>query len=720
MTTSNPINRPKLRQAAIDRAAALLRQGEFHGAETLLGTIADGSDANAFVQHMRALAAAGLGQSERARELMSIAIKLDPTDATAHANLGALLLKDDLHAPAVAAFEAALLLQPQHQTALTNRAKSYMELGLFDFAIDAYRDALACMPDDVGLQTDLAALLNDAGDMEASLALFAEALARDPELAEVHTALAVSLFAKGEWAAAWREHEWRWRDPRYRPASEPAEVARWHGEDLNGKTILLQAEQGLGDTIQFVRYVPLVKARGGRIVLQAQTALFPLLRTVAGIDQLIDADEAAPACDVSAPLLSLPGLFGTTLDNVPNDFAYLCADAELTAKWKQRLDLHAGLAVGVAWQGNPAHACDRWRSMPLAALYPLLACPGVQFVSLQLGAGHEQLASAGRSIADPSTKQEISSFSDTAAIIANLDVVISIDSSVAHLAGALGKPVWILLAARNDWRWMRTRDNTPWYPSARLFRQDTLHDWDTVVQRVQQALWSWAGAELCSDVVTQPRRPDDTVLCSALFAQGVRHHRDKDVRRSVKSFEHLLRLDPDHVGALCNLGTLERDCGHREHALALLQRAVEIAPELIAARLAFADTLLAAGRAEVAMTQYQEALRRAPRSAEVHAALAFACQMHGEFHKALKHFEQAVQIDQRQPAIFYQALGQTLIALRQLPGAEISLRHALALDPTLAASRDALDFVCQQLRRSADATAKIASFDPSAATSTLR
>ncbi|WP_371425223.1 tetratricopeptide repeat protein [Tardiphaga sp.] len=701
MAISNTINQPGMRQAALERAVALFNEGQFHGAEALLQTIANGSQGSAFVQHMRGLVAAGLGQTERAQELLSIAIKLDPADATVHANLGVLLLRESRYAPAAAAFEAALLLQPQHQIARLNVAKCYAELGLFDLAIDAYRDALACMPDHFELQADLAALLSDTGDTEGSLALFARVLAREPERAEIHTALAVSLFTSGDWVSAWHEYEWRWRDPRYQHAPATVDAPRWTGESLAEKTILLQAEQGLGDTIQFVRYAALVKARGARVVLQAERALIPLLRTVAGIDQFADMQAPAPACDVWAPLMSLPGLFGTVPDNVPGELPYLHADAELTARWKQRLGLEPGLAVGIVWQGNPAHACDRWRSMPLAALRPLFACPAAQFVSLQFGAGHEQFAGAGCALLDPGEKHEISSFADTAAIVANLDLVISIDSAVAHLAGALAKPVWILLAARNDWRWMRRCETTPWYPQARLFRQHTLHDWDTVVLEVRQALWSWVRAEPPIDAAEIPRRrTNDDALSHALFARGVRHHRDNDSRRSKTCFDRLLLNDPDHVNALCNLGALERADGNNDRALALTQRAVELAPELIDARLALADALVAASRIEDATAQYRDALRRAPRSAPAHAAFALASRANGDFETALKHFEHAVQLDQRQSPAFYLALGQTLVAMQQLAGAEISLRYALALDPTLALAREALEAIRQRVPRS--------------------
>uniref|UniRef100_Q07N76 Tetratricopeptide TPR_2 repeat protein n=1 Tax=Rhodopseudomonas palustris (strain BisA53) TaxID=316055 RepID=Q07N76_RHOP5 len=666
-----------------------------HSAEVLFDAVAATTGDHALLHHMRALVAAGLGQEERARHLLEAVIKLTPNDAVAHANLGSLLLNDHQYAAAAAAFEAALLSQPQHEAALAYSAKAYAELGMFDLAADAYRAAIDRMPDDSRLKADFAALLSDIGDMDGAQDIFTDVLARDPDRADLHTTYAVSLFASGDWSAAWREYEWRWRDPRYEHHQPNTPSPRWQGEALRGKTIILQAEQGFGDTIQFLRYVSVLKAQGARVVVQAGMTLHHLLLTTPGIDQVIGLDEPAVGCDFHIPLLSLPGLCGTELDTIPNDIPYVFADAGLAATWCERLGLKPGLAVGLAWQGNPKHPCDRWRSMPLAALHPLLDCPGAQFVSLQFDAGREQPDHGQYGIIDPAARHPIVSFADTAAIIANLDIVITVDSSVAHLAGALGKPVWILLAARNDWRWMRDRDDTPWYPHARLFRQSALHDWHSVVIRVRDALWSWTGAE-AGPAPAPPPRPvvEVAVLCDALFMQAARHHRDNNVDRARCGFERILQFAPNHIGALCNLGALERDRGEFARAIELLQRAASLAPDLIEARLALGDTLLRCGRGVDAMLQYQEAQRISPDNADVHAALAIMHRANDEHALALPHFEKAVHIDQRRPARFYLALGQTLIALGRLPGAEISLRHAATLDPTLVEAQTTLRSIC--------------------------
>ncbi len=703
MTIVDSESRHGLRQAAAERAAELYRQGAMHSADVLLESIADQCGEDAHAQHLRGLVAYSLGQTDRAFAFLTRAIELNPEDDVAHVNLGTLLQKEYRHAGALGAFAAALHINPRQPAASCGLAKSFAELGLFDLAAHAYRDAIAGIADNTHLKTDLAALLNDMDDLGGASALFSEALQQAPERADTHTTRAISLFAKGDWVDAWREYEWRWKDPRYQPISSPGSGSvLWSGQDLSGKRLLVQVEQGLGDTIQFCRYITLLQERGSELVVQVQQPLIPLLTTAWDDARIISAEDIPPDCDFYIPLLSLPGLLGTTRENVPASIPYLHASLDLSAKWRERLGATSRRKVGLMWQGNPAHPCDRWRSMTLLQLAPLLDCPDVEFVSLQLGPGHEQLADLTQSIIDPTKLHDVASFADTAAIIAGLDLVISVDSAVAHLAGALGKPVWILLAARNDWRWLRQRDDTPWYPQARLFRQTALHDWRAVVQRVQLALHEWAGASPPATTSPTIQSIPDRSLCDALFMEAARQHQAGDVSRSKDIFERLLRIDPDHVDALCNLGAIERDGKRYESALSLLQHGTTLAPDHIPTRLILATTLLAAGQAHAAIAQLADTLRLAPNHASVHAQLAFAYRSIGHLDQALTHFRYAVEADQHQPATFYQALGETLAAANQLQGAEISLRHALSIDPELTAAAKMLATVGARLAPSAN------------------
>jgi tetratricopeptide (TPR) repeat protein len=757
-------------KAVMDRGLALFHEGKLRSAELLFETVAAEPAVRPLVQHMRGVIAIHLGEEERALDFIEEAIRLNPADAEAHANLGRILLKDRQHPQALAAYAAALTLQPHNVPAHYGLAKALAALGLTDLAFDAFRDVVARAPDYVEAVVDFGSLLNDMGqhaeaaatlrdaltrhpgraELEAGLAVcsfpsedkpddmgeharaamaFRDVLARHPQLAEVHSALAWCLFALGDWPAAWAEYEWRLKDPQLKKNLLASNRPRWQGEDLTGKTILLQYEQGYGDVLQFVRYAPMVKARGGRVIVRAQEPLLPLLRSVTGVDAVFGTGDKAPTFDVHAPLLSLPMIFGTRIDTIPAAIPYLKPDPALVRTWRERLGAHSGVTVGLFWQGNPTHPNDRHRSIRLDALRPLLDCPGARFVSLQVGPGREQLKGQEDSIADLGAAIDSTSFADAAAIVASLDLVISVDSAIGHLAGALGKRAWILLAVCNDWRWLKGRRDSPWYPQAQLFRQRTPGEWDEVVRRVRAELWAFAGAgppQAMTDTVTElalratlPPRAVDPVVCDALFMEGVRHHRANDCHRSKKLFEQVLLLDPRHVNTLCNLGALELNLGHRVRALALLERAVALSSKLVPARIALADALLASGKTGQAIKQYREAIELAPKDDAVHAAYAMALCRLGEFDGAMVHFQQAAKINQRQPPEFYEALGRTCAARGNREGAEISLKHALALNPRLVTAHSALGDLYLALGRKVEADAsfqRAVAIDPTCGT----
>jgi tetratricopeptide (TPR) repeat protein len=753
-------------QTVINRGLALYRSGELDSADVLFETVASEPAVRPRVLHLRGVIALQRGEDERALDLFEESIQLDPAYGEAHANLGLLLLKARQNPQALAAYAAALTLQPDNAAALLGLARALAALDLGDFAYEAFRDALAHTPDYVEATVDFGWLLSDMGRHDEGVTLLRDALAQHPKWEKLRTVLAVCLFGVGDWPAAWAEYEGRLSDPRVSKHLLPTDRPRWQGEDLTGKTILLQSEQGFGDTIQFVRYASMVKARGGRVILRAPQTLLPLMHTVAGVDDVVHDETTAPVFDVHVPLLSLPLVFETRTDTVPAAIPYIAPDAQLVEQWRERLDHHvgdhSGVSIGLVWQGNPAHLNDRRRSLQLDFLLPLLACPKARFISLQVGPGRDQLTGLEDRIFDPSTEIDTGSFADAAAIIANLDLVISIDSAIAHLAGAMGKPVWILLAKGSDWRWLRDRNDTPWYPQARLFRQAKPGDWAEVVERLRAELWSFAGAgvllpaEKSVDPVTASAmrmtarpRVSDPVVCDALFVEGCRQHRLGNFDRSKALYEHVLSLDPGHVNTLCNLGALELGLGHAERAYVMLQTAVTQAPDLAPARMALAEVLMATKKTEQAFAQHRKAIELAPTSADVHAAYANALRklgddeqasgMHadvvkrlihqhyrkalelapnddavhaqyalalcelGDIDNAMMHFLAATKINQQQSAEFYEALGRACAARGNSQGAEISLKHALALDPRRVTAHCALGDLYLVLDRAGDA-----------------
>jgi hypothetical protein len=331
-----------------------------------------------------------------------------------------------------------------------------------------------------------------------AIASYDRALAIAPDSAKAHWNRGLALLRMGDLERGWKEFEWRWEVKDTSVRQHGFDQQRfWRGEQtIGGKTILLHAEQGLGDTIQFVRYVPDVAVLGAKVIVQVHPELKTLISSIAGADCVIGTGDHAPAFDIHCPLMSLPLAFNTRLETIPVKIPYLSGTSERTAFWADLLPQTATPKIGVAWAGNPDHANDRMRSIALPLLMPLLSLPGFQFISIQkdLRDGdleflreHPRLIHLGNKIAD---------FGETAAIMSHLDLVVAVDTAVAHLAGALGQPVWVLLDHTPDWRWMVEREDSPWYPSARLFRQQKAGDWAGVVGRVVETLNSTPRASL--------------------------------------------------------------------------------------------------------------------------------------------------------------------------------------------------------------------------------
>ena len=330
------------------------------------------------------------------------------------------------------------------------------------------------------------------GRFDSALAHYEAGLRAQPQRASAHHNRALTLLSLGDFAAGWPEFEWRWQ---LGNAMSRPPLPEWDGSPLEGRAILLYFEQGAGDTLQFVRDAPLVKARGGTVVLAVPDKLRPLLSRCAGVDRFLEPNGSLAGCDVQAALMSLPRIFKTELDTIPNDVPYLSAEPELVERW--RAELAAGepspvapFRVGIGWQGSPVYTGDRFRSIPLAEFAPLADVAGIRLVSLQKGLGSEQIAGVDFPVEDFSGRLDETggAFCDTAAVIKNLDLVVSCDTSVGHLAGALAAPTWLALPFSPDWRWLLDREDSPWYPTVRLFRQSKLGQWSDVFQRIAAEL----------------------------------------------------------------------------------------------------------------------------------------------------------------------------------------------------------------------------------------
>jgi tetratricopeptide (TPR) repeat protein len=487
--------RPDDAEALHCLGVALLAQDE---AKQALGFIERSlrlAPANSQAENNRATALGALGRHEEALESLGRAIRLKPDDAGLHYNRGNALRKLLRDATALEAYDTALHLDPSLRLALQNKGIVLTRMGRAAEALAVYDQLLtfyrAAPPDAVLAEARLnrACALDRLNRRDEALAACDVALNEDPQHALAHFNAAPICLAVGNYARGWKEFEWRWRwhDPNIQKHIRHFKEPLWLGEqDLEGKTILLYAEQGFGDTIQFCRYVPMVKARGARVLLEVPQPLVPLMQSLGGFDELIPFGTKLPPFDFQTPMMSLPLAHNTLLETIPAPLPYLRAEPGRVEKWRALLGPRTRPRVGLAWSGNMALQSDRLRSARLAELAPLFR-DGIEFVAAQKEVRDYDVADAAR-FGIRLFSDDTDDFADTAALISQLDLVISVDSAPAHLAGAMAQPVWVLLYHAAEWRWLMEREDSPWYPTARLFRQKTPLDWGEVAQRVGDAL----------------------------------------------------------------------------------------------------------------------------------------------------------------------------------------------------------------------------------------
>ncbi len=420
-----------------------------------------------------------------------------PDHLGAQVNLGNALHKQGRPDEAIACFRTVIGLRPDYLPAYVNLGMALTEQARPDEAISCFQTALRLDPTHPAAYNNLGDALQQQRRLVEAVACFQRAVALKPDYAEAHTNLAMVLLALGDLAAAWPEYEWRWQGAHLAASRRDFACPQWRGEPAPGRTLLIHAEQGFGDTLQFCRYAPLAAARGLRVVLEVPRALARLLRSLPGVDQVVAQGEARPGFDLHCPMLSLPLAFGTTVATIPTAPAYLHADPAQVAAWQARLAAtgRGGPRVGLVWAGSTRAdrpslaAIDHRRSLPADRLAPLLAVPGVHFVSLQ-----KDGPAAPPHAALTDFMPEMTDFADTAALIAALDLVISVDTAVAHLAAALGKPVWVMDRFDSCWRWLTGRRDSPWYPTLLLHRQPRPGDWDAVVAEIAANLRGLAAA----------------------------------------------------------------------------------------------------------------------------------------------------------------------------------------------------------------------------------
>jgi len=425
------------------------------------------------------------------------AIDLNPNYPEAYNNLGIALKEQAWLDEAIACFRKSLDLEPDFPEAHNNLGTVLLEQARPDEAVACCRKAIDLRPDFPEAHNNLGTALRAQQRLDEAVTCYRRAIDLNPDYTDAHNNLALVLLARGDLEAGWQEYEWRWKTPHAIRTRRDFAQPQWRGEPAEGRTLLIHAEQGFGDTLQFCRYAPLAATGGLVVVLEVPKPLVRLLRGLPGVDQVVVQGEALPQFDLHCPMLSMPLALGTAITTIPSAAPYLHAEAAQVAAWRTRLAAmeNRGPRIGVAWAGNPrthlpaAAAADRRRSIAPDRLEPLFDLPGLHFFSLQ-----KDGPAAPKHFPLTDFMNEMGDFADTAALIANLDLVVSVDTAVAHLAAALGKPVWLLDRFDPDWRWLVGRRDSPWYPTLRIYRQPHPGDWDAVLAEVAGDLRSFAGA----------------------------------------------------------------------------------------------------------------------------------------------------------------------------------------------------------------------------------
>lgn len=473
-------------QRLIEQGIALRRQGKLAEAARAYEQAIETAPALAEAHYNLGIVRRDQGRIRDAAQCWRRAVELKPNFIPAYNNLGGALLRLGDVQGALAQHRRMLELDPNSVAGHINLGNALRQSGDPMAAIASYEKAITLRPSTASAFANLGLALRDLRRFAEAEAAYRRAIALQADYPIAHKDLGILLLMLGRFEEGWREYAWRWKTQWHVPRTY--DRPWWRGEDIAGRTVLLHMDQGHGDTIHFLRYVPMVAARGARVILEVQKPLKRLCSSLKGVDTVVAAGELPPPFDLFCPLLDLPRIFDTRIETIPAEVPYLSADPAAADAWQREFAGRPGLKVGLVWAGNPAFSDDFRRSPGAGPLASVLAVERVSFYGLQVGPaaeaikqipGGEKVELLGRRFAD---------FADTAACIAALDLVIASCTSVPHLAGALNKPVWIALGFTADWRWMLERADSPWYPSARLFRQSAEGDWGGVYGRVAAAL----------------------------------------------------------------------------------------------------------------------------------------------------------------------------------------------------------------------------------------
>src|SRR2546425_1153985 len=479
---------------AMQHALASYQRGERAQAERLCQLVLEVEANNFDALYLSGIIAGQTGRAEEAARLLTKAVTINPSIADAYYNRGVALGELSRPAEAVESYGRAIARKPNYANAYNNRGLALAELTRPSEALKNYERAIALKPDYAEALYNRGDVLRDLHRHREAIDSYERALALKPDYASAHWNLADCLLLLGDFARGWQEYEWRWKLEQRENARRDFQQPLWlGGEALAGRTILLHSELGLGDTLLFCRYAKEVAGLGAKVVLEVQPPLLPMVADLEGVTQAVPRGAPLPEFDYHCPLMSLPLAFRTDLGNIPADIPYIRSDAARVAAWQAKLGKKDKPRIGVVWSGSKALRNDR-RSMTLAEMLPLVG-DWTEWVSLQKDVRESETALLASRADVRHLGDELEDFADTAALIELLDLLVTVDTSVTHVAGAMGKPVWILLPFNpHDWRWMLDREDSPWYPTARQFRQSANGDWASVIRQLNEELVRHFGA----------------------------------------------------------------------------------------------------------------------------------------------------------------------------------------------------------------------------------
>ena len=633
--------------------AVLHRQGRQQEAETcfaqVIALVPDHAEAHNNIANALQLQ----GKLDDALEYYHRAIGLKPDYAEAYSNLGsALQLRGDLDG-AAQAYRHALSLRPDLPDAHSNLGTLYSLQARMAEAAVCFQHALARRPDYPEALNNLGNVLQWDDRVGDAVAAYDRAIALRPNFAGAHMNLGMALLSAGQFQRGWREYEWRWASTQFAHARRDFPQPQWQGEAAAGRTILIHAEQGFGDTLQFCRFVPLLAERGLRVVLEVQKPLVRLLAGMTGLERIVAHGDELPPFDLHCPMLSLPAALGTSLDTIPAA-PYLSAPAEAVEAWRGRVEAAAGglLKVGLVWAGSARTysqdlaAVDRRRSIGWERLEPLLDCPAVRFFCLQKDGPRPPETSGLIDLMD-----EVGDFADTAALVTHLDLLISVDTAMVHLAGGLGRPVWVLNRFDSCWRWLRDRDDSPWYPSARLFRQPEAGDWNAVLRRVRATLARAAvtGENLTGGPAGGMPAPSAASPVEELFAAAIACHAQGQWDQAIRGYRQVITRRPDEMVAYLNMGLALGSLGRWEQAVETFRWIIASHPDCPEAHSHLGCALDAQGDPAQALDAFRQALALRPDYAEALNNRGKTLCGLGRHDEAIADFSRAMELDPESP-----------------------------------------------------------------------